>query len=31
MFTYRDIYDSQLDTRLNNQEASKRQVTGYLI
>ena len=31
MFTYRDNNDSQLDNCLNNQEASKRQVTGYLI
>jgi len=31
MFTYRDINDSQLDNCLNNQEASKRQVTGFLV
>ena len=31
MFTYRDNNDSQLDNCLNNQKASKRQVTGFLV
>jgi hypothetical protein len=31
MFTYRDDNNSQLDNCLNNQEASKRQVTGFLV
>lgn len=31
MFTYRNNNDTQLDNCLLNQEASKRQVTGYLI
>lgn len=31
MFTYRDNNNSQLENCLNNQEASKRQVTGFLI
>jgi|TARA_B110001450_G_scaffold254633_1_gene280402 GR25 family glycosyltransferase involved in LPS biosynthesis len=31
IFTYRDNNNSQLENCLNNQEASKRQVTGFLI
>lgn len=31
MFTYRDNNNSQLENCLNNQEASKRQVTGFLV